>query len=479
MAPHSTQRDSQENRRTGRSRLFWAGSALIAVFAVVLLLNSKLGSGLQRSMELKAAETLGEVVGGVMEERSNKFAPVPDAAVQVADNIYRIGGVAHSQLVVTTAGNVVFDTGLSLQSAKQMRLLKESAPGKTSFIVLSHSHADHVGGTRLWMEEGARIIAHSEFLEEQRYLTELQPYLTGRNRVMFPWIPREPPTLDLLRYGGIDPDVLVEPGRPHHFELGGTRFEVIATPGGAEGADNLVMWLPQQATLFTGDTLGPMFPQFPNVVTLRGEKIRKPVEYIKTLNLLIDLEPEVLIPSHGVVVRGKEKIQKGLVRIRDAVQYVHDATVAGMNEGKTLHQLMAEITLPPELALTQSHGKISWAVKSLWEYYASWFHFESTTELYPISVRQLYPELAAVAGVGPLIEEATQKLDNNEPVEALHFIEIALAADPANNRALGVRLSALKDLLAQAENGDRVDYEMYYLKRRIEITEEALQAVTD
>jgi alkyl sulfatase BDS1-like metallo-beta-lactamase superfamily hydrolase len=222
-----------------------------------------------------------------------------------------------------------------------------------------------------------------------------------------------------------------------------------------------------------------MFPQFPNVVTLRGEKIRKPIEYIKTLNLLIALAPEVLIPSHGPVVRGTEKIHQGLVRIRDAVQYVHDATVAGMNEGKTLHQLMAEITLPPELALTQSHGKISWAVKSLWEYYASWFHFESTTDLYPVSVRQLYPELAALAGVGPLIKRATQKLQNNEPLQALHLVEIALAADPANTTALSVRLSALKDLLAQAENGDRVDYEMYYLKRRIEITEEALQAATN
>ncbi len=140
---------------------------------------------------------------------------------------------------------------------------------------------------------------------------------------------------------------------------------------------------------------------------------------------------------------------------------------------------MAEITLPPELALTQSHGKVSWAVKSLWEYYASWFHFESTTELYPVSVRELYSELAAAAGVESLVARATQKLQSNEPVQALHLVEIALAAEPANPIALGVRLSALKDLLAQAENGDRVDYEMYYLKRRIEITEEALQAGTD
>ena len=36
---------------------------------------------------------------------------------------------------------------------------------------------------------------------------------------------------------------------------------------------------------------------------------------------------------------------------------------------------MASIELPPELALTQEHGRVSWAVKSIWEYYMTWFHF--------------------------------------------------------------------------------------------------------
>ena len=67
-----------------------------------------------------------------------------------------------------------------------------------------------------------------------------------------------------------------------------------------------------------------------------------------------------------------------------SADYVHDATIAGMNAGKTVYQLMEEIALPPELALSQAHGRVSWAVKSIWEYYATWFHFDSTTELYSI-----------------------------------------------------------------------------------------------
>lgn len=470
-----TRMKTYPDRQQGKARVVWMSLLVTVSLVVAAVIAWNSSPTMQHKLELKTSEALGELASQFMQQRSNKFAPVPDAIEHVTPDIYRIGGVGHTQLVKTAAGNVVFDTGLSLQSAKQMRLLKESAPGRTTHIILSHSHADHVGGTRFWREPEALVVAHREFPEEQRYLTELQPYLHGRNRAMFPWLPEKLPDSGLTRYGGIEPEVLVEVDQSYQFEQGGYTFEVIATPGGAEGADNLVMWLPEHKILFTGDTLGPMFPQFPNIVTLRGEKIRKPAEYIKTLNLLITLEPEVLIPSHNPVVRGGKEILQGLTRIRDAVQYVHDATVAGMNAGKTLHQLMAEISLPPDLALTQSHGKISWAVKSLWEYYATWFYFESTTELYPVSVRDVYPDLAALAGTPSLVAQASKQLQDNKAVHALHLVEIALAAEPSSTQALRVRLNALNMLLDQAENGLRVDYEMYYLKQRIELTEELLQ----
>ena len=109
--------------------------------------------------------------------------------------------------------------------------------------------------------------------------------------------------------------------------------------------NNIVLWLPQQKVLITGDFFGPQFPQFPNIFTMRGEKVRKPVEYIASLDKLIALEPEIIIPSHLAPTVGKEEIREGMQRIRDAVQYVHDETIAGMNAGKTVYQLMEEIHL--------------------------------------------------------------------------------------------------------------------------------------
>ena len=142
---------------------------------------------------------------------------------------------------------------------------------------------------------------------------------------------------------------------------------------------------------------------------------------------------------------------------------------------KSLNELMTEIRLPARLQLTQEHGKVSWAVGNIWEYYAPWFHFESTTDLYPRPVSEVYLELAEMAGSDALLFKARMFLDKMEPVKTLHLLEIVLAAAPVKRAALGLRLKTLKMLLNQALAGDDNNYEKDYLRRRIAVTEDALQ----
>jgi alkyl sulfatase BDS1-like metallo-beta-lactamase superfamily hydrolase len=203
--------------------------------------------------------------------------------------------------------------------------------------------------------------------------------------------------------------------------------------------------------------------------------MRKPMEYIHSLDKLIALDVELLVPSHHTPITGVDNIKNGLTKIRNAVQYVHDATIAGMNKGKTVYELMEEIKLPPELALTEEHGKVSWGVKSIWEYYMGWFHFDSTTELYAVPARDIYAEVAAMAGSESLLASAINHLQQQQPEKALHFLEIILAEDPTNQAALKTRLSALQFMLerAKADNGGN-NYEKDYLRSRIAITEQAL-----
>ena len=56
---------------------------------------------------------------------------------------------------------------------------------------------------------------------------------------------------------------------------------------------------------------------------------------------------------------------------------MHDATVAGMNEGKDVFTLMREIKLPAELDIGETYGKVSWSVRGIYEGYVGWFDRES------------------------------------------------------------------------------------------------------
>jgi alkyl sulfatase BDS1-like metallo-beta-lactamase superfamily hydrolase len=475
-----------KNRQSGGvGKIFLVLLALIGVAAIWLWLDEDAGKGLKKQAELKTMEIIGDAATSRLDfgddgEGTHGSAvdliKRPIEVREIAENVYYATGVANTIMIITEEGNVIFDTGLVLQVPKQLKALKAVSDAPVSHIILSHSHADHIGGTRFWQEDGTEIITHGDFIEEQRYLSELEPYQYTRNRTLFPWMPAwaDRPDIEMMRYGGVEPTITVADWETYTFTLGGIEFQVIGTPG-AEGADNAVLWLPQQKILFSGDFFGPQFPQFPNVFTMRGEKIRKPLEYVKSLDLLLQLDPEIVVPSHHNPTVGAQQIRADMQRIRDAVQFVHDETVAGMNAGRTVYDLMKEIKLPPHLDLVQNHGRVDWAVKSIWEYYMGWFHYDSTTELYPVPAREVYADLAEIAGNEGLLSLGQNYLNRDEPVKTLHIVEVALAADPSDNMALQLRQRALQVLLLKAESGLRNDYEIYWLKYRLADTAARLE----
>jgi len=64
---------------------------------------------------------------------------------------------------------------------------------------------------------------------------------------------------------------------------------------------------------------------------------------------------------------------------------------------------------------------------------------------------QVRADLAELAGgAEPIAARARAHLDAGRPVEALHLIDVALAAEPANPAGRAVKLDALKALQEQA-----------------------------
>ena len=86
---------------------------------------------------------------------------------------------------------------------------------------------------------------------------------------------------------------------------------------------------------------------------------------------------------------------------------------------------MREIQLPPELEIAEAHGKVSWAVRSIWEEYSGWFLYDSTTSLYGVPRSSIDADLAELAGgAAALAVRAGQKLASGQVLESLHLLDI-------------------------------------------------------
>ena len=207
------------------------------------------------------------------------------------------------------------------------------------------------------------------------------------------------------------------------LEVGGRRLELIAVPGG-ETNDSLVVWLPDERICLCGNTFGPIFGHIPNLVTMRGDRYRDALTAIASVERVRELQPELLVTGHFAPIAGAERIDAELTRLRNAIQYVHDQTVAGMNAGKDVRTLMREITLPAEYEVGQGYGKVAWDVRAVWENYSGWFHHRSTTELYPVGFDAVSTDVVELAGADALVQRAREHLDADRPLHAIHLAEL-------------------------------------------------------
>jgi alkyl sulfatase BDS1-like metallo-beta-lactamase superfamily hydrolase len=184
----------------------------------------------------------------------------------------------------------------------------------------------------------------------------------------------------------------------------------------------------------------------------------------------------MLITGHFDPIVGKDLIREELTRLRQAVLYVHDETVKGMNDGKDVYTLMREIRLPENLEVGEGYGKVAWAVRAIWEGYGGWFQFRSATELYEVPASKVYPEMVELAGGADVVAgRARARVEAGEPLEGLHLAEMALAAEPGNASALRAQLAALELLLKRS--GRENFWEVGWLRHQIAATTKALSNV--
>jgi alkyl sulfatase BDS1-like metallo-beta-lactamase superfamily hydrolase len=385
------------------------------------------------------------------------------AAVRVNEAIYLAYGFGNTFLVTTAAGNVVIDTSSVVRAARAKELLQRENAGPVKYIVLTHAHGDHAGGVPLWKAADTQVIVQKEHYEFVNYQTRLAGFFAERNAAQFNF--QRPQTGPWAGNFGAKIEATVQFDDRYEFTLGDTKFEVLSTPG--ETPDHLTVWIPKYRAAFVGDNY---YESFPNMYTLRGTKPRWALDYIASLDKVLALKPELLLPSHGEPVRGNAQITRRLTQYRDAIAYVHDAVVRGMNEGKDVFTLMHEIKLPPELVVGEGYGNLIWSIRGIYEGYAGFFDLQPAT-MYDVPVSAVFPDLAKLSGgAGAVAKLAAEHVAAGRYVEALHLTEVALASEPQLRAALETRLKALEGLKTKSKNSNErgwLDYHIRLVKKKL------------
>jgi alkyl sulfatase BDS1-like metallo-beta-lactamase superfamily hydrolase len=377
---------------------------------------------------------------------------VAPGVLEVAEGIYMAPGFGNTFLVATPEGNVVIDTSLSLFAQSHVDALRTVADGPVRYVILTHGHSDHTGGVALWREEGTEVIAHGAQTELLHYDVRLGGVLQHRAFEQFSVLLGLPPLgfrpLDapVENYGA---DILATTtfDRFCEFRLGGLTFQLVHTPG--ETYDHLSVWIPEYGIAFTGDNI---YGSFPNLYTLRGTKPRWALDYIESLERVQSWQPAILAPSHESPTYGVDANRERLRRYRDAILFVHDATVQGMNAGVDVFTLMEQITLPPDLDVGEGYGAVAWTVRGIYEGYLGWFD-ENPATMYAVAPHETYRELLTLLGdPAPILARATALVAEGRHPEALRLTDVVLAGDPTSVPALEIRLAAVESLLEASTN---------------------------
>ena len=368
--------------------------------------------------------------------------------------------IASCTLIIGKEGVVIVDTLANEDAAQEAFAAFQEVTNKpVKAIIYTHFHNDHVNGVQAFTTPQAvaqgevAIYAHEALLANTVSVGGyLGPIISRRSTYTFgAFLPRDEKG---FVSGGIG--VNHNPGPrgfipPTHtikertaLSLCGVAIELIPCPG--ETDDQLVVWLPDEKILISADTI--QGETFPNLYTLRGTKFRDPMQWVDSLESLLEIPAEIMVPHHGRPLYGQAQIRDVILAHRDAIQYVHDQTIRHMNHGRTPAEIVEKVTMPPSLKdhpwLGEFYGTFKHAIPAIYAGYLGWFQGDPTDldSLPRAEKAQRYVDL--MGGRETVLAKAQEAIQAEEYTWAGELLRHLIVVNPQDPTACQLKAEALR-----------------------------------
>ena len=370
---------------------------------------------------------------------------------ELRDDLAIVESFSHSVVLDTGDGMVAFDTSAGNTGREVVEQISHWRSQPVTHLMYTHGHVDHVGGSR---EFAARwnspvVVGHTNVAHRfDRYEQtndwnrdiNLRQFGGIRADLNLGLITNDDPAGDLaptaserpwksfLPQGTLRPTLEVE--NDHSLKVGDAVIEAHHARG--ETDDHLWFWLPDTRTIMAGDFLIWNFPNAGNPQKVQ----RYPGEWAAALRAMGAMQPDLIVPAHGLPITGTERIQRVLNDIASALEYLVSTVVDLMNGGATLDEIIHSVSLPSDTLalpyLRPLYDEPEFVVRNIWRMYGGWWD-KAPSRLKPAPDAQLAEVISRMAG-GPeaLLEEAERAAVANDLRIACHLADIAGWAAPDN-----------------------------------------------
>ena len=376
--------------------------------------------------------------------------------INVTDGVYvAIGfGIANSVLIEGEDGVIIVDTLGSAEVAQEVKAEFDKITTKpVKAIIYTHNHGDHIFGAKVFAgEDNPEVYSHETTVSYvNRIFNVLRPVIGTRSMRQFGTYLHEGGLVNV----GIGPFLESKRGSTFAFmrptktfsdrlqvEIAGVKLELIHAPD--ETNDHIYVWMPEKKCVISADNI---YKTFPNLYAIRGTTYRDVMKWVNSLDMLRALRPDYLVPCHTKPIIGADEIYKHLTDYRDAIQYIHDQTVRGMNQGLTPDEIVEQVELPPHLAqsryLREHYGTIAWSVRTIFDGYVGWFS-GNPTDLEPLPRVARAKRVANLAGgVENLRQQARDAVMDEDYQWALELTDHLLQLNSDDEDSRQLRIQAL------------------------------------